>query len=76
MDKVFLAHPFQEKDRELVRVVEAILESFELKPVTGETAGGGALSQVVMDRIRNCGALVALQTAAVARNDGKFSTSR
>jgi hypothetical protein len=62
MRTVFLSCHFGEADRELVRRAEGLLESHNLRVVTGEELGGGELTAEVMDRIRNCDALVALMT--------------
>jgi hypothetical protein len=62
MRTVFLSCHFGEVDRELVRRVEGLLESHNLRVATGEELGGGELTAEVMDRIKNCDALVALMT--------------
>jgi hypothetical protein len=63
MRTVFLSCHFGESDRALVRQVEGLLESHNLRIVTGEELGGGALTPEVMARIeKKSDALVALMT--------------
>jgi hypothetical protein len=62
MRTVFLSCHFGETDRELVRRAEGLLESHNLRVVTGEELGGGGLTAEVMQRITDCDSLVALMT--------------
>jgi len=74
--KIFLSHSFDPADRPLAEIVSALLESFEIRPITGEVLGGGALTPEVMGGIDGCDGLVALLTPRQAKPDGLFSTSQ
>jgi hypothetical protein len=59
---VFLARPFDEDVQDLVRQIDRLLASHNIRAVSGERAGGGALDDVIFRRIKSCNALVALVT--------------
>jgi hypothetical protein len=62
METVFLSFSFRDEDRELVKLVEGMIESHGLKPVTGDSLGGNVLSQAISDMISEADALVAVAT--------------
>lgn len=74
LDTVFLSYSFRDEDRDLVRDVSAVLESHDLRVVTGDIAGGGALTPEVIKLIDGCDALVAVATPRDPIAGGKFST--
>jgi hypothetical protein len=71
---VFLAFGFQRRDEELVRRVEALLESHGVRVETGENLGGRALTPAVKKRIEACDGLVALLTRRDRIVGGGWST--
>jgi TIR domain len=71
---VFLAFSFQRRDEELVRRVEALLESHGVRVETGENLGGQALTPAVKKRIEDSDALVALLTRRDQLVGGGWST--
>lgn len=74
MFKVFLAFSFQPEDEDLVRRVEALLESHGVQVDTGEVLGGQALTAAVKKRIDQCDALVALLTRRDKITGGGWTT--
>ena len=62
METVFLSFSFRDDDRDLVKLVEGVIESHGLKPVTGDSLGGGVLTPAVEDMINEADALVAVAT--------------
>jgi hypothetical protein len=59
---VFLARPFDENVQDLVRQIDRLLASHNIRAVSGERAGGGALNDVIFKRIESCDAVVAVVT--------------
>lgn len=74
MLKIFLAFSFRREDRDLVRRVEALLESHGIRVDTGEVLGGEMLTPAVKKRIDGSDALVALLTRREKMASGKWST--
>jgi hypothetical protein len=74
MDRVFLAFSFRPEDRELVSGIEHLLESHNLRTVTGESVGGEALTPAVEARIDASHALIALLTPRERKEDGRYTT--
>jgi hypothetical protein len=62
METVFLSFSFRDEDRELVKLVEGMIESQGLKPVTGDSLGGAVVSQAISAIISEADALVAVAT--------------
>lgn len=66
MNKVFLAFPFNPKDGKpvlsFVKSVDRLIRSHGLATVTGETGGGGELTETIQNRIRDSDAVIALFT--------------
>jgi hypothetical protein len=75
MKTVFLSFRFEEEDRELVDLVQRIIESHGLLPVTGRRLGGGGLTREIQARIAQCDALVAVLTREQETGDGRFLPS-
>jgi hypothetical protein len=74
MQRVFLAFSFRNQDQDLVRRIEALLESHDIQVETGEALGGQALTQAVQKRIDESDALVAVLTRSERLASGKWST--
>lgn len=60
--KAFLAYRFGDEDRELVGKIETLLNSHDVKVVTGARLGGRVLTPAIKERIASADALVALMT--------------
>lgn len=60
--KVFLSFSFRDEDKDLVDLLERLLASHDVRPITGRRLGGGALTPEVMQRIDAADALIALMT--------------
>jgi hypothetical protein len=77
MDTVFLSYSFRNEDRLLVSSIEDLLESHDLRAVTGEVLEGRALSDAVKIKIGQADALVALMSPRQAKPGiaGRFRTS-
>ena len=71
---VFLAFSFQPRDEQLVRRVEALIESHGVGVETGENLGGQALTQAVKKRIEDSDGLVSLLTRRDQLVGGGWST--
>lgn len=74
VQRVFLAFSFQDKDKELVRRIEAFLESHDIQVETGDDLAGQPLTQTVKKRIDQSDALVAILTRRERLAGGKWST--
>jgi hypothetical protein len=77
MQAVFLSFSFREKDATLVRpavqVLEAVLESFDVRATTGQSLAGAPLTAAIKARIEECSGLIALITPDVKKRNGKFT---
>src|SRR5215813_1364900 len=62
MDRVFIAHRFDELDRALASEVEDLLTSYELHATTGRLLGGDDLDDTVKKKIDEADAVIALMT--------------
>lgn len=74
MEKLFLSYSFAPEDRELASAVEAVIESYNIRVVTGIAVGGQALTPTIMNLIEGCDGLVALMTPRLPRSGKKFSS--
>jgi len=74
MKTVFLAFSFRPEDRALVSYVEQLLESHDIRAVTGRRLGGEKLTPEIQSRIGESDGLIALLTRREQKVDGKWST--
>lgn len=71
---VFLSFSFRPEDAELVALVERLLASHNARPINGKILGGQALTPAVMEKIRNCDALISLLTRREELQGGRWRT--
>jgi len=74
MEKIFLAFSFRQEDRDLVRVVEQVLASHDVRQDNGEDLGGESLTPAIKARIDKSDALVGLLTPRDQKPNGRFDT--
>lgn len=72
--QVFLAFSFREQDRDLVAEVERLLESHDVRAVTGEYLAGEQLTPAVQQRIESTDGLIALLTRRDELAHGGWTT--
>lgn len=75
MQTVFLAHSFQDADRELVDSVDRLLASHALLAITGKSVGGGPLTPEIKERIDKSDALIAILSRRDELATGGWTTS-
>jgi hypothetical protein len=77
MERVFLSMTFgAQEDQDLVGFASTMIESQDIRVVTGKNLGGGSLSNEIKRRIEESDALVALCTRHDKLPNGKFTTSQ
>lgn len=74
MQTIFLAFSFHQEDRGLVKIVEQVLASHDVRPDNGEDLGGEALTPAIRVRIDRSDALVGLLTPRDEKPTGRFGT--
>lgn len=76
MKTVFLSFHFDGVDRDVAAQVQTLLESHDLRPITGEHLGGGQIAPVVESRIENSDAFIAIAMpdATQPRANNRFNT--
>lgn len=74
--KVFLSFSFRDEDKDLVDLLDRLLASHDVRPITGRRLGGGALTPEVMQRIDVADALIALMTRREALPGGQGDNQR
>jgi hypothetical protein len=77
MQNVFVSFSFREKDAPLVRptvqILEKLLESFDMRAMSGEYLAGEPLTAAIKTRIEACSGFIALLTPdGRKRGDGKY----
>ena len=58
LEQIFISYHFDELPRKLVAKIETLIRASNLKPITGNNNGGGALDAVIEQKIRNCDAMI------------------
>lgn len=76
MERIFLSMSFRPEDQPLVSAVSTIIETQDLRVVTGRQLAGAVLTEEIRKRIDNCDALVALCSRRDALASGGFSVSQ
>jgi hypothetical protein len=59
---IFLSFSFRDEDRRLVDQLQTLLRSYSMRPVTGRTLDGEAITPEVLRRVESCDGLIALMT--------------
>jgi hypothetical protein len=70
METVFISQHFQERNRDLIAAIEAVVGASGMQPVSGDAVGGGPLSEGVKALIANTDACIAVATASKKGNKG------
>ena len=77
MQNIFLSFRFREKDALLVRptvqALETLLESFDIRAITGQYLAGEPLTAAIKARIKACGGCIALLTPDGPKRGGKYA---
>lgn len=74
MKNIFLAFSFRPEDRALVSYVELLLESHDIRAITGRRLGGEKLTTEIRSRIQESDGLIALLTRREQKSDGQWRT--
>jgi hypothetical protein len=75
MERIFLSMSFQPEDQALVAAASAIIESQDLRVMTGKNLAGAGLSAEIKRRIDDCDALVAICSRRDPVPGGNFTVS-
>jgi hypothetical protein len=74
MREVFLSYRYDDENRRLAQEVEQLLESHNLRAVTGDVLGGEAITPEIKEQIEQADALVALLTRRDQKAEGGWTT--
>jgi len=75
MKTIFLSSQFDQNDHDLVSRTERLIQSHNIRTVTGKRLGGATLTPEIESRITECDALVALMTRRQSVGKGKWKPS-
>jgi hypothetical protein len=73
MDAIFLSHSFRSEDRDLAAAVEAVIDSYGIRVLTGRHLGGEQFNPQIQSRIQECNGLIALLTPRTPLPNGRFA---
>jgi hypothetical protein len=74
MNLIFLSYHYDEPNTKLAKEIEQLVESHNLRPFTGDSFGGNALTDGLKADIKKADALVALLTKAEKYVSGEWAT--
>jgi hypothetical protein len=72
VETIFVSYSFRQTTRDVLDIVEKILESQDLRWVTGEILEGRQLTAELQTRIKRADGLIAILTPEAQRPDGTF----
>jgi hypothetical protein len=72
--KIFLSFSFRDADRELVGMVDQLVESHNIARNTGQRLEGQPLTDAIREKINHSDGLIALLTRRDLRDDGGWTT--
>jgi len=74
MRDVFLSYHYDEPNTRIARQIQDLLESHRLRATTGDTLGGGTLTEAIKRQINEADALIALLTRNQRLANGSWTT--